>query len=186
LAYKIHHSKNAFIDCEIDGNTIIAVLSPHAYEVCLSSSGLMLFMRLGGKYAVKTTNPKSNTWIVVVPITLWFVAWFFYVQYIQEATHGRYDSLMASGISLPFFSTAIAQLRSGYLWKNLAPGNRGEHRDVSPKQFTLSTIGHVVIGTILVALFSCQYWNQNEQAVAPNRSLPPFLNSTSSLRGSED
>ena len=53
-------------------------------------------------------------------------------------------------LSLVFFGTAAAQLRSGYLWQNLAPGNRGLHRSKAPRRFVMSTIGHTALGTIIV------------------------------------
>lgn len=99
------------------------------------------------------TNPKSNTWMVLVPFVLWLVGSIAYISLLQEESQGRYASLMAAGVSVPFFATAVAQLRSGYLWRNLAPGNRGAHRSESPKSFFFSTIFLFVIGLAIVAVF---------------------------------
>ena len=48
-------------------------------------------------------------------------------------------------------SIAVATLRSGYAWKNLAPGNRGAARAQSPRQFWLSVVGHTASGCGLIA-----------------------------------
>jgi len=48
-------------------------------------------------------------------------------------------------------SIALAELRSGYAWKNLAPGNRGSSRLESPSRFWISVTGHVVFAAGLVA-----------------------------------
>ena len=132
------------------------------------------------------TNPKSNTWILLIPVALWFVGAFAYTRLLQEESHGRYDSLVAAGLSIPFFATAVAQLRSGYIWRNLAAGNRGVHRSERPRKFIFSTTAHFVIGAGIAACFVHQFNTHGEKVVAPNRSLPPSLKSTSTVRGSED
>ena len=66
-----------------------------------------------------------------------------------------------ASLSLPFFATAIAQLRSGYLWRNLSPGFRGLHRSEAPTRFALSTVFHFSLasGFIILAL-----WRYSHQA----------------------
>jgi hypothetical protein len=113
---------------------------------------------------MSAAESKSNTWVVVIPIVLWFVAAFFYLEYFQDDTNGKYDALFAAGISLFFFTTAIAQYRSGYFWKNGAPPNHGKHRSVCPKRFKISTIAHLMIGMTIAGFFFYQYCNQGEQA----------------------
>jgi hypothetical protein len=131
-------------------------------------------------------GPKSNTWIILIPVALWFIGACAYILRLQEEVQGRYDSLVAAGLSIPFFATAVAQLRSGYLWRNLAAGNRGDHRSERPMKFILSTTAHFAIGAGIAVCFVHQFNTHGEQGVAPNRSLPPSLKSTSSVRGSED
>lgn len=102
---------------------------------------------------------KSNTWVVFVPIVLWFAAAFAYVRYFQAGCEGQYDCLVAAGLSIPFFATALAQLRSGYLWQNNAPGNRGAHRSTCPLKFIISTAIHGMIGVAIATGFVLQYCN---------------------------
>ena len=97
---------------------------------------------------------KSNTWVVVVPTILWFVMGFVYLRLWQEAADHHFDYLLAAGLGIPFIAMAIAQLRSGYLWRNLTPGNRGEHRSGSPGKFLFATIVDFVIGIGIVWLFA--------------------------------
>jgi hypothetical protein len=93
----------------------------------------------------------------LIPLVLWFVGAFAYSSVLQEESRGRYDPLVAAGLSIPFFATAVAQLRSGYLWRNLAVGNRGKHRSESPTMFILSTVANIVVGTGIVAFFVYQF-----------------------------
>ena len=105
--------------------------------------------------------PKSNTWVTVTPIALWFIAGLIYVGHFQESTQGKYDYLLAAGISLFFLSTAAAQIRSGYLWQNGAPGNRGKHRTAAPKTFVFSTAFNILLGVAIVIFFCLQHIRQN-------------------------
>ncbi len=100
---------------------------------------------------------KSNTWVVVLPTVLWFVLGFAYVQFWQPQTNNRYDYLMAAGLGVPFIAMALAQLRSGYIWRNLAPGNRGEHKSDKPKRFLSSTILDLAVGLGIVLCFVYLY-----------------------------
>ena len=55
------------------------------------------------------------------------------------------------GFAFVPLSIAAAELRSGYTWKNLAPGNRGAARPQAPRRFWLSVIGHTAFGCSLIA-----------------------------------
>lgn len=97
--------------------------------------------------------PKSNTWVVLIPTAVWFVGGWAYVRSLQIDLAGRYDLIFAAGLSIPFLATAVAQVRSGFLWKNLACGNRGAHRSQAPLRFVLSTALHLVIGLAIACSF---------------------------------
>jgi hypothetical protein len=43
-----------------------------------------------------------------------------------------------TGFSLAWASIGIAQLLTGYSWKNMAEGNRGPHKHENPGKFWLS------------------------------------------------
>lgn len=45
-----------------------------------------------------------------------------------------------------FVGTPITQIRSGYLWKNLADGNLGKHKSEAPLKFAVSNTIYTVIG----------------------------------------
>lgn len=74
------------------------------------------------------------------------------------------------GFAFVPFAIALAELRSGYAWKNLAPGNRGVSRTESPRRYWLSVAGHTVI-----ALRSCAFWIAGYSATVniPNHALQP-------------
>jgi hypothetical protein len=46
------------------------------------------------------------------------------------------------GFAFVPLAIAIAEMRSGYAWKNLAPGNRGVSRTESPRRYWLSVAWH--------------------------------------------
>lgn len=96
---------------------------------------------------------RSNTWIVLIPTVAWFVGGWTYARYFQEAVEGRFDNLFAAGLSIPFLATAIAQIRSGFLWKNLARGNRGAHRSHAPRRFLTATALHLIAGLAIAGCF---------------------------------
>jgi hypothetical protein len=54
------------------------------------------------------------------------------------------------GFAFVPLSIALAELRSGYAWKNLAPGNRGSSRLESPSRFWISVIWHMLFAVGLV------------------------------------
>lgn len=57
--------------------------------------------------------------------------------------------LPLAGVSCLPLSIALAELRSGYAWKNLAPGNRGVQRTTSPAKFFRSVIFHFLLAAII-------------------------------------
>lgn len=72
---------------------------------------------------------------------------------------GSQDLLWRSGLIGCAFvpvSIALAELRSGYAWKNLAPGNRGSSRLESPSRFWISVTWHMLfaLGLITFALIA--------------------------------
>lgn len=77
---------------------------------------------------------------------------------------GHYDDgsqhlLWRSGLVGPSFvplAIALAELRSGYTWKNLAPGNRGVSRIESPGRYWVSVVSHTVFacGVLTFGLFA--------------------------------
>jgi hypothetical protein len=44
---------------------------------------------------------------------------------------------------------AVSELRSGYAWKNRAPGNRGVHRSEAPGKFYRSVVFHFVLAAVI-------------------------------------
>lgn len=57
--------------------------------------------------------------------------------------------LPLAGVSCLPLAIALAELRSGYAWKNLAPGNRGVQRTTSPAKFFRSVIFHLLLAAII-------------------------------------
>ncbi len=78
------------------------------------------------------------------------------VAYRIQFSQPRLASLVAiASFGLVFLAIACAQLRSGYLWRNLAPGNRGPHRSEAPARFVASTVFHLLLAVSIVAF---AYW----------------------------
>ncbi len=55
------------------------------------------------------------------------------------------------GFAFVPLAIAIAELRSGYSWKNLAAGNRGVERVVAPRRYWASVAWHAALGSGLIA-----------------------------------
>ena len=55
-----------------------------------------------------------------------------------------------SGFAFVPLAIAIAEMRSGYAWKNLAPGNRGVSRNGSPRRYWISVVGHLAFACSLI------------------------------------
>jgi hypothetical protein len=101
-------------------------------------------------------NARSNTVIGFGGFVLTFALC--YVAYRIQFSQPRFASLIGiASFSLVFLATAFAQLRSGYLWRNLSPGNRGVHRSAAPSRFIASIIFHVVIALAIVAFALWRY-----------------------------
>ncbi|RYD20355.1 MAG: hypothetical protein EOP88_15415 [Verrucomicrobiaceae bacterium] len=104
------------------------------------------------------SQPKSNTWMVVIPFASCLLGGLLYNRFVQDSTGGRYDELVAGlFLSTPFFALAFAQMRSGYLWRNMVPGNRGEHSSVCPMAFAVSTFIFMLLGTLVAIWFIYQF-----------------------------
>jgi hypothetical protein len=58
------------------------------------------------------------------------------------------------GVAFVPLCVGVAEIRSGYSWKNLAPGNRGVSRIESPRRYWISVTGHIAFaaGLIVFAL----------------------------------
>ncbi len=97
--------------------------------------------------------PKSNTWVLVLPTALWFGLASAHTTLWQASTDNRYAHLTASGLGIPLIAVGISQVRSGYIWRNLAPGNRGEHRTESPRKFLFSTCLNLAFGLGIATFF---------------------------------
>jgi hypothetical protein len=59
------------------------------------------------------------------------------------------DLLGIGAFGWAFFGIAAAQLYSGYIWRNLAPGSRGMHRSEAPRRYLLS----IAIDFVFAGLF---------------------------------
>ena len=91
----------------------------------------------------------------VVPTIFWFGLAYVYTRWWQAPTNHHFDNLIAAGFGIPFIAVAVAQLRSRYIWRNLRPGNRGEHQSEKPKEFICSTAIEFSIGLGIAFLFGC-------------------------------
>ena len=68
----------------------------------------------------------------------------------ENASSPEWTKLLPlAGVSCLPLSIALAELRSGYAWKNLAPGNRGVQRTTSPAKFFRSVIFHFLFAAII-------------------------------------
>ncbi len=78
---------------------------------------------------------------------------------VQHSQPHLASFICLSAFSLIFFAIGVAQLRSGYLWRNLSPGNRGAHRSKAPYRFMASTIFHFALALAIVAFALWRYWH---------------------------
>ena len=95
-------------------------------------------------------KPSSNIPIALGGWVLTFAIFFWASRTQASQPHLSHLAAVAS-LSLPFFGTALAQLRSGYFVRNLAPGLRGLHRSAAPRRFVLSIILHFTIAFAFLA-----------------------------------
>lgn len=63
--------------------------------------------------------------------------------------------VVLAGFSMPFLVTAIFELRTGYAWKNMAPGNRRVSRFEAPGKFARSVGFHLFTAAVLLG---CALW----------------------------
>lgn len=94
-------------------------------------------------YELPDEAPKSNTPIVFGPFCAIFVITILIGIFSDKKPP---DIWFMFFFGSPFVCTALAQLRSGYQWKNMAPGNRGKKRSEDPIGFAASTAGHLILG----------------------------------------
>jgi hypothetical protein len=101
------------------------------------------------------SKARSNTLIVFGAFALIFGVFFWAARGQLESRLA--ESMVLGSFSFPFLGTALSQLRSGYLWRNLSPGNRGLHRSESPARFALSTAGHFLMAAAIIgyAVWNC-------------------------------
>lgn len=98
---------------------------------------------------------RSNTPALWVGFGLLF-AFGLIAYYLQHQLPDRTTLLIGlTGFSTPFLVTALFELRSGYTWRNLSPGNRGISRIESPARFFLSIGFHVLAA---FAIFGYGLW----------------------------
>lgn len=93
--------------------------------------------------------PKNNSPGFWIGATLWGISWgvAFNLDAAASTAWGRL--LPLAGVSCLPLSIGLAELRSGYAWKNLAPGNRGVQRTTSPAKFFRSVIFHFLLAAII-------------------------------------
>ena len=101
-------------------------------------------------------NPRSNTVIVISGWVLAFVM-FYEAFRIQHSQPRLASAVCLSSFSPVFFAAGLAQLRSGYLWRNLAPGNRGLHRSAAPARFMASTVLYFALALAIVCFALWSY-----------------------------
>jgi hypothetical protein len=94
---------------------------------------------------IKNKKIKSNTPIVFIP-TLILLTSIVLIHVYADISKNQYRALFFIMFGYLFIGTPIAQIRSGYLWKNLADGNRGKHKSEAPLNFAISNIIYTIIG----------------------------------------
>ena len=102
------------------------------------------------------TSVPSNTFVGFVGFCLAF-ALCLYGYHLQATKPLLAVPVCIAACSLVFFGLAVAQLRSGYFWRNLSPGSRGLHRSDAPVRFRCSVALHLVLGVLIVALAVWRY-----------------------------
>ncbi len=93
----------------------------------------------------------------------------FYVATRIQLSQPRLGTMigMASS-SLVFLGVGIAQLRSGYLWRNVCPGNRGVHRSKAPFRFILSCTFDFILALVIIGYALWSYTHAHESATPPS------------------
>jgi hypothetical protein len=94
--------------------------------------------------------PKSNTVVVFPLLAAAFVAAILVNKTdLPEETKNRVCLILFSSF---FWAPALAQIRSGYRWKNMSPGNRGPHKSEELKKYKLSVAGNCLLAALMVCL----------------------------------
>ena len=71
--------------------------------------------------------------------------------YLQNRLDDRTTLLVGlTGFSMPFLITALFELRSGYIWRNLSPGNRGISRSASRTKFLGSVALNLLVALVIL------------------------------------
>jgi len=107
-------------------------------------------MNLRLPYPFRSTNlPKSNSPGFGIGGALCGLACVVVATLDKASSAGWGRLLPLIGVCCLPFAIALAELRSGYAWKNLAPGNRGVHRTASRATFFCSVTFHLMLAAII-------------------------------------
>ncbi|MBU1565142.1 MAG: hypothetical protein KJ630_05895 [Proteobacteria bacterium] len=102
---------------------------------------------------------KSNTPIVFIPTIIMFVI-LAMIDIYTNIPKEIYRALFFVMFGYLFIGVSIAQIRSGYLWKNLKKGNRGKHKSDSPGEYILSIIFYTIIGLCFWCYVAYAYFSK--------------------------
>ena len=89
--------------------------------------------------------PKSNSPGFVIGAALWGVSWAVAVNLDVAPSAASVWLLPLAGVSCLPLAIALAELRSGYAWKNLAEGGRGVARIAAPGQYWRSITFYLLL-----------------------------------------
>jgi adenosine deaminase len=96
------------------------------------------------------SSPKSNT-IVFWPLAA--AAFAIAIATVQSnAREETKTQICLIAFSTFFWASALAQLRSGYRWKNMTQGNRGAHKSEEPKRYLLSVSTSLLIAGAMIVI----------------------------------
>jgi hypothetical protein len=93
----------------------------------------------------KNEKTKSNTPIVFIPILIMFAV-LAVLDIYTNIPKNQSRALFFFMFGYLFIGIPVAQIRSGYFWRNLKEGNRGKHKSESPVSFALSNIIYTILG----------------------------------------
>lgn len=96
-------------------------------------------------------EPRGNSVGLLIGAVLAVGAMVVAAQSDRDGSQGLLSRAPFVGYAFVPISIAIAELRSGYAWKNLAPGNRGVARVCGPRAFFFSVAGHTAFACGLLA-----------------------------------
>lgn len=96
--------------------------------------------------------PKSNAPGFWIGGALWGISWVIAAN-IGNASSAPWAKLLPwAGVSCLPLGIALAELRSGYAWKNLAEGGRGLARTNAPAKYWRSVLFHLLLAGAINAL----------------------------------